>query len=73
MQHFILNDKPLAAQTSDSKRLVQFYKHKMQKIDTQIVNMEENNKNTKIRLLKECEAERNLYFEECSHLKAEIK
>jgi len=45
----------------------------MQKIDTQIVNMEENNKNTKIRLLKECEAERNLYFEECSHLKAEIK
>jgi len=29
MQHFILNDKPLAAQTSESKRLAQFYKQKM--------------------------------------------
>jgi hypothetical protein len=69
MQHFILNDKPLAA--PESKRLVQFYKQKMQKIETQIAD--ENNKTTKTRLLKECEAERNLYHEECGRLNAVIR
>ena len=74
MQHFILNDKPLAAQTNESKRLAQFYKQKMQKLDAKVATtQDENNKSTKIRQLKECEAERNIYFEECARLNAVVR
>lgn len=69
MQHYILNDKLLAA--PESKTLVQFYKAKMQKIETQIAD--EDNKSTKIRMLKDCEAERNLYHEECGRLNLMVK
>ena len=35
--------------------------------------MDENSKITKTKQLKECEAERNLYFEECGRLNAVIR
>ena len=46
----------------------------MQKIENKIVAIQdENNKTTKTRQLKECEAERNIYFEECNRLNVIIR
>lgn len=52
MEHFILNDKPLGTNTSESKRLMQFYRQKVQKLETKVDDIDENRRITKTKQLK---------------------